>query len=354
MVTEKYFLCGSMLQKFIPKGINFFYVCGGRGIGKTYSALDFCLKLYNNEIVLDPSLEHQKFIYLRRTVVQARASSMPSTNPFKKYNSNEGTSICADFNSTYGYGEFYADSEKKDTIGYACALSTFQNLRGVDYSDVVFILYDECLTEDGSSTRFRNEGNTLMNLYETVNRNRVLEGRPEVILLLLSNPIDLASDLLSQLNFTKIIGSMVLKGQQRYTDYDRSLHIERLKDHAISKEKEKGALYKFAPKSFSEQSLSGEFTENDLSLIETPKLQDYLPLISIEIVTIYRHKSEEKYHISSSIQPATYNLQLAEKELLRDMFYFKYKILVVNRIVTYNSFQTKMVFENLIRYKQPT
>ena len=353
MIQEKYFICERMLTKFIAKGINFFYVCGGRGIGKTYSALDFCLKLYNGDIVIDPDLEHQRFIYLRRTVVQARASSMPSTNPFKKYNRNEGTEICADFNATYGYGEFYLDSDKEETIGYACALSTFQNLRGVDYSDIVFILYDECLTEDGSSARFRNEGNTLMNLYETVNRNRLLEGKPEAVLLLLSNPIDLASELLGQLNFTKIIGSMVLKGQQRYTDYDRCLHIERLKDHAISEEKSRGALYKFAPSSFTEQALSGEFTENDMTLIDKPNLQDYLPLISIEILTIYRHKSKEQYHISSSVQTAKYNLQLVEKEQLRDIFYFKYKLLVVNRIVTYSSFQTRQVFENLIRYKQP-
>lgn len=353
MITDKYFICEKMLSRFIPKGINFFYVCGGRGIGKTYSALDYCLKLYNGDVVIDSDLERQRFIYLRRTVVQARASSMPSTNPFKKYNKNEGTSICAEFNSTYGYGEFYLDSEKDETIGYACALSTFQNLRGVDYSDIVFILYDECLTEDGSSARFRNEGNTLMNLYETVNRNRILEGKPEVVLLLLSNPIDLASDLLAQLEFTKIIGSMVLKGQQRYTDYNRSLHIERLKDHSISAEKSKGALYKFAPSSFTEQSLSGEFTDNDLSLVDKPNLVDYYPLISIEILTVYRHKAKEEYHISSSVQKAKYNFYILEKEQLRDIFYFKYKLLVLNRVVTYSSFQTRQVFENLIRYKQP-
>lgn len=353
MVTKDYFICEKMLVKFIYKGICFFYVCGGRGIGKTYSALDFCLKLYNGDIVIDPELEHQRFIYLRRTVVQARASSMPSTNPFKKYNKNEGTNICADFNSTYGYGEFYLDSEKTETIGYACALSTFQNLRGVDYSDIVFILYDECLTEDGSSSRFRNEGNTLMNLYETVNRNRILEGKPEVVMLLLSNPIDLASDLLAQLNFTKILGSMILKGQQRYTAYERSLHIEKLKDHAISEQKAQGALYKFAPSSFTEQSLSGEFTENDMSIVEKVNLQEYFALISIEIITVYRHKSKEQYHISSSVQQGKYNMQIVEKEQLRDIFYFKYKLLVINRIVTYDSFQTKQVFESLIRYKQP-
>lgn len=353
MITDKYFICEKMLSRFIPKGINFFYVCGGRGIGKTYSALDYCLKLYNGDVVIDSDLERQRFIYLRRTVVQARASSMPSTNPFKKYNKNEGTSICAEFNSTYGYGEFYLDSEKEETIGYACALSTFQNLRGVDYSEVVFILYDECLTEDGSSARFKNEGATLMNLYETVNRNRILEGKPEVVLLLLSNPIDLSAELLAQLEFTKIIGSMVLKGQQRYTDYERSLHIERLKDHSISEEKAKGALYKFAPSSFTEQSLSGEFTDNDMSLIDKPNLLDYCPIISIEILTVYRHKSKELYHISSSVQSAKYNLQIVEKEMLRDLFYFKYKLLVVNRVVTYSSFQTRQVFENLIRYKQP-
>lgn len=355
MQQDKYFICERMIQRFMPKGINFFYVCAGRGLGKTYSALDLCLKIANKEFIIDESLEKQRFIYLRRTEVQARASSMPSTNPFKKYNRNEGTAIWGEFNTVLRCGEFYTSKDdKSDPIGYCCALSTFQNLRGVDYSDVVFIVYDECLTEDGSSTRFKNEGFTLMNLYETVNRNRILEGKPEVVLLLLSNPIDLASALLAELDFTKILANMILKEQQRYTDPNRSLHIEKLIDHSISEEKAKGALYKFAPKAFTDQALSGDFTENDMSLIEKVNLDEYYPYIGAEVLVLYRHKSKNLYYISASTQLATYNFKMVERETIREAVYFKYKLMLVNRVVKFDSFKTKMVFESLIRYKQPT
>ena len=345
---------GEVIDKYAEKGINFFYFCGGRGIGKTYSCLDYCYKLGTHQRTIDWTLENEKFIYLRRSKVQAETCGLISSSPFKVYNRNNNLAITPTFNSQLGYGDFFLDREKTTHIGYLCALSTFQNLRGIDFSDVTFILYDECIAEDGSKAQFKNEGRTLLNLYETVNRNRIIEGRPECILVLLSNPIDLSNDLLAQLDFTKILSNMIVKGQQRYTDYDRSLHIEKLVNHGISRDKAKGALYKFAPQDFADQSLTGDFTDNDFSLVDKSiRLDEYYPLINCEICCVYRHKSLERYHISSILQKAKFNFTALQREAVRDMFYFKYKLLVLNRIVTYETYQVKYVFENFIRYKQP-
>lgn len=345
---------GEVVDKYAERGINFYYFCGGRGIGKTYSCLDYCYKLGTHQRCIDYTIENEKFIYLRRSKVQAETCGLISSSPFKVYNKNNGLQITPTFNSQLGYGDFFLDREKTTHIGYICALSTFQNLRGIDFSDVTFILYDECISEDNSKAQFKNEGRTLLNLYETVNRNRIIEGRPECILVLLSNPIDLSSDLLAQLEFTKILSNMIIKNQQRYTDYDRSLHIEKLVDHAISKEKAQGALYKFAPQDFTDQSLTGDFTDNDFSLVnKSIRLDEYLPYINCEICCVYKHKNKEFYYISSSLQTAKYNFTALEREQVRELFYFKYKLIVLNRVIAYETYQVKYVFENFIRYKQP-
>lgn len=342
-----------IILKYLTKDIYFYYFCGGRGIGKTYGALDMCRKIGTGELIFDTKTnERGKFLYLRRTGVEAQSVSSPEACPFKAYNKAENFSICADFSSKMGFGNFYFDSHKEIHIGYCAALSTFANLRGVDFSDVVFVLYDECIPENKNKHPLKDEGFLLLNMMETINRNRLIEGKREVILCLLSNPIDLSSPLLSQIKFTPILNNMIFKGHTKFTDYDRSLHIEKYVDHVVSKEKAKSALYKFAEGTgFNERALSGDFVDNDLSLIKKVNLTEFSAFLSIENICVYKHKSNGTYHISQIMQSAQYVFRAYEKEKFRTVFYWLYKILVVERKVTYDNFSTKVVFEAMINYK---
>ena len=340
-------------MKFYEKGIYFYYFCGGRGIGKTYGALDMCRKIGTGELKFDSSTEEpEKFLYLRRTGVEAQSVAAPESCPFKKYNKEEGYTICADFTSKLGFGKFYLTDEREEHIGYCAALSTFANLRGVDFSDVQFVLYDECIPENKNKHPLKDEGFLFLNMMETINRNRALEGKPEVIVCMLSNPIDLGSALLSQLNITPILNNMVFKGQDKCTEKERSLHIEKYVDHIVSQEKSNSALYKFAQSTgFNERSLSGDFLDNDLTLIKKVNLNDFTAYLSLENIYVYRHKSDGTYHISQIPQHPQYVFKAYEKEKFRTVFYWLYKLLVVERKVTYDNYNTKVVFEQMINYK---
>lgn len=336
------------------KHIHVFYFCGGRGIGKTYGALDMCFRVGTKQLVFDDSEYATKFLYLRRSEVEAKSIANPAMQPFKKYNQNEGTDIYGDFIDSLGVGNFYNGD---DHIGYCAALSTFSNLRGVDFSDVILVLYDECIPE---SKRKRNmltdEGILLLNMIETINRNRALEGLPEIILCMLSNPIDLGSILLSQLGFTEILNNMIFAGQHRYTDVSRSLHIERYEDHAVSKEKEeKSMLYKFAKGlNFNEQTISGKFTQNDLSCIrQRVPLQEYKPLFTLENLCVYEHKSNDTWYITRRMQKCNWNFKVFQQEALRETFYWAYKTRVINGAVFYDNYQTRVAFNTMINYKAP-
>lgn len=334
--------------------IHVFYFCGGRGIGKTYGGLDFCKRLGLGEVKLDKSeKDPEKFLYVRRTGVEANTIALPATCPFKKYNKGEGTAINGDFIDKLGIGNFYFDDEKKNHIGYCAALSTFANLRGVDFTDVTLIFYDEVIPENKNKRPLKDEGFLLLNMIETINRNRALEGKGEVVVVLLSNPIDLASDLLSQVQITPVLNSMIFKNQEKYTDKSRSLHIEKYKDHKVSKDKEeKSFLYKFAKGTgFNERALSGDFIDNDLSIIKKVDLSAFSAYLSLENICVYRHKSDGTYHISQTMQHAQYVFKAYEKEKFRTVFYWLYKLLVVERKVTYDNYSTKVVFESMIRYK---
>lgn len=352
MIHGKFVEVEPVITHWLSKGVHFFYFCGGRGIGKTYGALDLCRKIGDGTFSFDKTEENNKFMYLRRTAVEAEATTSPEGNCFKKYNREEGYSITPDYNSKLGFGNFYLDREKEKHIGYIAGLSTFANLRGVDFSDVQFILFDECIPEKKQKTQIKREGILLLNMLESVNRNRGLLGKPEVVLCMLSNAIDLGSTLLSELAFTPIINNMIFKRQERYTDLNRSLHIEKYRNHIVSKEKASTALYRFAqPTGFNEESLSGDFVGNDLTVVQKPNLKEYIPLITLENLCIYQHKSEELFHISKTVQTSKYSFKVYEREKFREVFYWKYKLLVVDRKVTYDNYQTKVVFEAMINYK---
>lgn len=354
MIHGKYIEVKPVIEKYLPKGVHVYYFCAGRGLGKTYSSLDICRELGTGDWLIDKTQETNKFLYTRRTGVEAKSVASPESCPFKKYNKNEGYDISADFSQDLGFGNFYLDEDHEEHIGYCAALSTFANLRGIDFSDVAFILYDECIPENKNKAPLKDEGFLLLNMLETINRNRALEGLTEVVLVLLSNPIDLGSTLLSQLNLTPILNNMILKNQQRYTDYSRSLHIEKLTDHPVSAEKRsKSMVYKFAAGTgFDEQALSGDFTGNDLTLIR-PKvvLSEYRPYMQLENICVYQHKSNNTWYITSVCLPCRYTFKAYESEKVREVFYWKYKLLVVDRMVYYDNYQTKTIFEAMIKYK---
>lgn len=356
MVHGLYVEVEPVIMKFLAKGVNIFYFFGGRGIGKTFSAMDMCRKVGTGELDLDNSKTRSKFLYLRRTAVEAKSCAMPRTNPFKKYNRSEGYTICADFNSDIGAGNFYLSDADTEPIGYCSALSTFANLRGVDFSDVTFILYDECIPENKNKHPLKDEGFLLLNMLETINRNRALEGLGEVVLCMLSNSIDLGSPFLSQLNITPILNSMIFRNQSKYTDKSRSLHIEQYEDHPIAKMKqEESVVYKFAKGTgFTERALSGRFIDNDLSMVRKEDLRNYIPFLTVENLTVYQHKSEEFWYISKVVTPAKYVLKAFERDKLKAIFYWKYKLLVLNRLVVYDDYATKVVFDEMIKFKPLT
>lgn len=363
MVHGKFFEIQPVMDKWYPQGIHIYYICGGRGIGKSYSAYDLCRKIGEGTYSFDPSEEQNKFMYLRRTAVEAESVASPEGNAFKKYNASEGCNITADYSSKLGFGNWYIDStveledgtkeDIKKHIGYIASVSTFANLRGVDFSDVQFILFDECIPESRYKAPIKREGFLLLNIFETINRNRELLGKPACVLCMISNPIDLSNAMLSQLNLTPVLSSMILKGQQRYTDRERHLHIEKLTNHKVSIEKKNTVLYQFAKGTgFDDESLSGDFVSNDLSIIKKPVLSEYKPIVTIEdTITLYEHKSTGKYHISTSTSPAKYMLKVHEKERIKSLFYWKYKLLILDNAVTFDNYSTKVVLEALINYK---
>ena len=249
-------------------------IIGGRGIGKTYSALSYIIE------------KDKPFIYLRNTDVQLKECITSFGNPFKRWNRDHEKEIY--FKSEKSHALIY-DPDNKDgqPIGYGLALSTFENLRGVDLSDVCYVLFDEFIEKRSLSFR---QFECFISFYETVNRNRELLGEDPLQVILLSNSQKLANPILAGYNLIPVIENMIRTGQKEYRD--RALYIN-LPESEVSQLKKQTANYQLINGTkVADEALNNAFAFDSFYGIKKRNITEYVPICQIDDIYLYRHKSK--------------------------------------------------------------
>lgn len=161
---------------------------GARQVGKTYGTLK---ELLDND---------RYMLYLRRTREELEAiSTADDLNPFLAmqaegydidlFKTSANTWMIRDIDTE-------ADTKRaKASRGVAMPLNYIAKMRGFNGSRFTDILLDEFIPER-AVRRSKNESDTILNLYTTVNGNRELEGKPPVRFWLLANAFDLQDPIL--------------------------------------------------------------------------------------------------------------------------------------------------------------
>ena len=253
-------------------------IIGGRGIGKTYSTIDFLVN------------EDKPFIYMRNTDVQMRESSTAFGNPFKRWNLDRGRDI-----HIAKEGQHAVIIEGEKNLGYAVPLSTFENLRGVDLSEVKYVLFDEFIERRKLSFP---QFDTFANFYETVNRNREILGEEPLKVIMLSNAQKLDNPILAGYGFIAIIENMLLKGEKEKTG--KHFYIA-LPESSVSDAKRSTANYELTKDTyFNKEALDNKFAYDSFHGIKKRPLQEYTPLCGIDGIFIYKHKSTGRYYACRS------------------------------------------------------
>lgn len=279
----------------LARGMTFNFCIGGRGTGKTFGALKY---------VLDTGT---KFCLMRRTQSQLDTIARAETNPFKSvmryYDADWDCVPLSVGKSIYGYYKTKYDDEGKpvyqDNLGYAIALSTVANLRGFDMTDIDLLIYDEFIPENHERA-MKGESDAFFNCYETLNRNRELQGRKPIQVLCLANANDFACPILIGLGAVSTIEKMIVQGKEEYVNPQKSLGIFLLTDSPISERKATTALYKLTHgTSFSDMAISNAFEGTNDPDVHTQDLREYNPVVGIGELCVYRHKSNGSYYVST-------------------------------------------------------
>ena len=214
------------------------------------------------------------------------------------------------------------DEEMHEPFGYICALSTFSNLRGFDASDVQMIFYDEFIPET-TAKPIKSEYETLLNVYETVNRNRELKGQAPVKLVCCANSNTIDNPYFIGLGVINKIASMQAKGKMIYSDKDRGLLIINLTKSPISAKKKDTALYRLSENTdFGDMALENLYSGTDTSTISRERLIEYKPRVTVGEITIYLHKSKRVYYATThkSGSPVTFGTSTDDLERYRNAY----------------------------------
>ena len=321
----------------------FIVALGGRGIGKTFGALDYL-----------SGRDSGKMIYMRRTQAQIDAVKLPELNPFKSVNDLRGrdwmVSPMGKYTAGIYHGKTVDGAVKPDgmPLGLCIALSVFSNIRGVDGLGYDVVLYDEFIKE-AHEHPIRNEGDAFLNCYETLNRNREIQGFPPLKCILLSNTNDLASPILESLGIIDDIEQMQRRHKSRRVTADGAISIYLYADSPISERKRNTALYKVANASgdFSEMALDNTFSAANYEHVEPRPLKEYDPLVSIGNVTVYQRRGARGFYVVEGIRAETrYSTLPINVRAFRADYWFLYEAML-NRELYYSSAAVKIRFERI-------
>lgn len=279
------------MRSVIGCGCPFIIVMGGRGTGKTYGALEAVLQ------------DRRPFVLMRRTDKQIGIITKPEFSPFAPINRSHGWNYGAYKigRDQYGIAQLLEDGKPDgEAIGFAIALSTFANVRGINADAVEIIIHDEVIPEKHEKA-IKDEGDALLNAYETINRNRELQGRPPLIYLGMTNANRPDSPIFDALKISRQLERMQARHQTCSIMRDRGIALYNLADSPISQRKAQTALYQATQGSdFAKMAIENDYG-GDRSQVRPSPLAEYRPIVQIGQLCIYRHKSRRELYASTHV-----------------------------------------------------
>lgn len=304
----------------------FTWVIGGRGIGKTYSVLKY---LIENNIT---------FMLLRRTQNESDLQAVEMTSSLTKI-----LSRCKDEYKFSKLGDKVGMIEWDAGRCYTCALSTFANIRGVNFDDVKYIVFDEFIKEP-HIRKIHAEGLAFENLVESVNRNRDIDGGEPVHIIGLANAMDIANEIFIQYDLVEIAEEMMSNGIEQSILGDTLIVVAQ--NSPISKAKEETKLYKNSSEEFASLSIKNKFILNDFSYIKKQNLKNYKIVLNVGNLYLYQSKSNYEFYVSFSKAKTkkVYGTNLTDLERFRRAEW-RYYVRYLDGYVKFESYKACSLFE---------
>ena len=241
-----------------------YIVWSRRGPGKTYSALRYPYHKF-------------KTLYIKRTNKDVQTICEYSgdldfdPSPWKPLNRDFGINVKPRLLKS-GLGAFYdADPDGNPTgpvVNYIASLNSIKTLKGMDFSEAQWIIFDEFIPQAGEVVK-KAEGEMLLDLYETVNRDRRKRGQPGLKLILFANAEEISTHITNALEVVDTMAEMQAKRIHKLYDAERGILFHHISDEEFPREEiELHDMYRVMKgTAWADKSFGGQFSGNDFSNI---------------------------------------------------------------------------------------
>lgn len=292
-----------------------------RGVGKTYSALK-------------GSLERDiPIVYIKRTIEDVNlicsSSEAFDTSPYKPINRDLGINIKPK-KVCNGVGAFYHMDHEGNIlnpvpVAYCVALSAIKNIKGIDLSDCELMIFDEFIPQISETRVLQSEGESLLDVYATISRDREKRGREPLRLILFANSENLYCPVVEELQIMDNIAKVAMFKKEYDYIAKRAILIHHVKLEVT--EKEKSGIWKVMEgTSWFRKSFEGEFVKNDFSNVAKDTLKGFIPVMELKYKegNFYIYKKGLQYFITKQrSNKCTIKFNLNRDNDIR-LFYTKY------------------------------
>ena len=300
-----------------------YIVWSRRGPGKTYGALRY---------------PYHKFrtLYMKRTnkdvktICEYAGDIDFDPSPWVPLNRDFGINVKPRLLKE-GLGAFYDADPDGNPVGpvvnYVASLNAMKTLKGMDLSEAQWIIFDEFIPQAGEVVKHA-EGEMLMDLFETVNRDRRKRGRPGLKLILFANAEEISTYITNALEVVDTMAEMCATGQNILYNEERGILFHHITDKDFPlQEIELHDMYRVMKgTAWADKSFGGQFSGNDFSSVVKKSLKHYRCLYRLKyrrqnVAYIYLSNKDGSYYMCST--PGKY---LADYDLDREnqqkKFYF--------------------------------
>lgn len=301
------------MRDIIHSAYTFIFAVGARAIGKSYNTW---------ETIIDDSLETgKKFIYLRITEDEIDTVCTAESNPIDDVAKYRGRTELKKINK-HMVG-VYLDEK---LIGICSSLRNFAKVRGMSFQEYSIIFLDEFIRESHQN-KLKHLGEALLQLYETVNRNRELNGEDAVKLVCLSNSLDFNNDILIEFDLIEPIRKMKKNKEQFYFSNARSLLLIYPQRSPISEKKKETALYKLGSQKFNKMALDNEFREYFEGNVRSLNLKGFKPMYIFDNMCFYRSTNADRIWYVTETRKGNFLEEYADTNYERIQFLKRHIIL---------------------------
>lgn len=269
-----------------------YLVWSRRGPGKTYGALRYPYHKF-------------KTLYLKRTNKDVKTICEYSgdidfdPSPWAPLNRDFGINVKPRLLKD-GFGAFYDADQEGSPVGgvvnYVASLNAIKQVKGMDLSEADWIIFDEFIPQAGEVVK-KAEGEMLLDLFETVNRDRRKRGRPGLKLILFANAEEISTHITNALEVVDTMAEMQASGQNILYDATRGILFHHIteKDFPLQNIELHDMYRVMKGTAWAEKSFGGNFSGNDFSCVREKPLKHMRCLYHIK----YRRNNNAYIYLSN-------------------------------------------------------